>query len=447
MKKRQAAAHRCSLSGHVDGGRSITQERIVVKMFEGEEKLRQRASKPIPMHVEEVAPGVSCFRNFGTSNAILIKGAGEAVVIDALESDGYAKEARAYIDRPVKTLIYTHSHGDHTGGAVVLGAEAERIIAREEHALGRAELLVNCDLVRKIKQFGMGLTPEDIISLGIAPLMPAKGERGFLEPTLILHEEEYVLYSADREIVLIAAPGETDDTQYVWLPKERILCCGDNFYDSFPNLYSLKGTPYRDVDNWVRALDKILELMPDILIPGHGDVLRGWENIQAVISPYREALTYVLEQTLQKMNQGHTMQRIVDEVKLPPHLAGNPYLQEFYGTVEWSVRSIYTGYYGWFDGNPVRLSSLPEDVQAKNYVDLAGGAEQMLSAARKAHDAGDYQWSAELCDHLQRAGLADEKTLRLQADNFTRLGRQQISANGRHFYLMSAKELLDKLEQ
>lgn len=246
--------------------------------------------------------------------------------------------------------------------------------------------------------------------------------------------------------MLIAAPGETDDTQYVWLPEEGVLCCGDNFYASFPNLYTIRGSQYRDVSKWVASLDKLFSLAPDILIPGHGDILRGRETIQTIIGHYRDAIRYVLETTLQKMAEGLTMQRIVDEVKLPPYLADDPYLQEFYGTVEWSVRGIYCGYYGWFDGDPVRLGSLPEAVQAKNYIALAGGVDKMLAAARQAHDAGQYQWSAELCGHLQRAGLASTEALRLQADNFTMLGRMQTSANGRHYYLMSAKELLEELE-
>lgn len=410
--------------------------------------MRRHASTPIDRRVEEVVPGIRCFRNFGSSNAILLEGTQEAVLIDALESDGYGQEASAYIDLPVQTLIYTHTHADHTGGAAVLGAEAGQIIAHAAQGsqpLGKLELLAPSDKRRMAKQLGLGLTPEEVICLGIGPLIPAKGGPKPLAPTLLVESDEYRLHAADRDLVLLYAPGETEDTQFVWLPEERILCCGDNFYASFPNLYTIRGSQYRDVSRWAASLDKLLSLAPDILIPGHGDILRGRETIQTIIGHYREAIAYVLETTLQKMAGGLTLQRVVDMVKLPPHLAEDPYLQEFYGTVEWSVRGIYCGYYGWFDGDPVRLGSLPEDVQAENYVALAGGAENLLSAARQAHDDGQYQWSAELCAHLQRAGLAKAEALRLQADNFTQLGRRQTSANGRHYYLMSAQELLEEV--
>ena len=419
-------------------------------MYQGEEKLRQHASTPIAMAIEEVAPGIICFRNYGSSNAILIKGREDAVLVDTLESDGYGRLAQEAITLPVKTVIYTHTHADHTGGAAVLAEQAQEIIAHAAQGsqpLGLLERLQDADKRRMAKQLGMGMTPEEIICLGIGPLTPSKGAPKPLAPTRLVEAAEEKLEAADRILTLVAAPGETDDTQYVWLPEERILCCGDNFYASFPNLYTIRGSQYRDVSKWVASLGKILDLAPEILIPGHGEIIRGQETIKAIISAYQEAIRFVLEGTLQKMNEGLTLQRIVDEVKLPAHLADNPYLQEFYGTVEWSVRAIYNGYYGWFDGNPVRLGSLPEAELAQHYVDLAGGAEKMLQCARQAHDDGQYQWSAELCDHLLRAGLAQADALRLQADNFTILGREQTSANGRHYYLMSAKEILRELEK
>ena len=64
---------------------------------------------------------------------------------------------------------------------------------------------------------------------------------------------------------------------------------------------------------------------------------------------------------------------IVEKVKLPAHLADDPYLFEHYGTVEWSVRSIFAGYMGWFGGDPASLSFDAPDVRAREVVDLAGG--------------------------------------------------------------------------
>jgi alkyl sulfatase BDS1-like metallo-beta-lactamase superfamily hydrolase len=65
---------------------------------------------------------------------------------------------------------------------------------------------------------------------------------------------------AGIDLELIAAPGESPDHQLVWIPGRRVLICGDNFYMSFPNLYAIRGTPYRDVSVWVRSLDLMIGL-------------------------------------------------------------------------------------------------------------------------------------------------------------------------------------------
>jgi uncharacterized sulfatase len=74
-------------------------------------------------------------------------------------------------------------------------------------------------------------------------------------------------------------------------------------------------------------------------------------------------------------------------------LADSPYLQEFYGTVAWSVRAVYADYAGWFDGNPTKLFPLPEKDRATRVIELAGGREQVLSRARRALANKDFQWA------------------------------------------------------
>jgi glyoxylase-like metal-dependent hydrolase (beta-lactamase superfamily II) len=46
-------------------------------------------------------------------------------------------------------------------------------------------------------------------------------------------------------IELVEAHGETHDQLFVWLPDKSVLLPGDNYYHSFPNLYSIRGTSPR----------------------------------------------------------------------------------------------------------------------------------------------------------------------------------------------------------
>jgi alkyl sulfatase BDS1-like metallo-beta-lactamase superfamily hydrolase len=142
------------------------------------------------------------------------------------------------------------------------------------------------------------------------------------------------------------------------------------------------------------------------------------------------------------MRKGERPDELVQHVKLPPHLAGNPYLQEFYGTVAWAVRAMYTDYAGWFDGNATHLFPLPGKERAAKIADLAGGVDRVLMRARDAIEAGDYQWAAELTDVALGVDADNVAAKRLKAQALTELGERQTSANARNYYLSAAQFLL-----
>ena len=107
--------------------------------------------------------------------------------------------------------------------------------------------------------------------------------------------------------------------------------------------------------------------------------------------------------------------------------------------MDWTVRAIYTGYLGWFDGNPTHLHPLPPIERAEKTIALMGGPEKVLTAAREALADGDFQWCAELCDLLLPLGV--EPARQVKAKALLGLARLETSANGRHYYISYAKEL------
>src|SRR5262245_26804829 len=163
---------------------------------------------------------------------------------------------------------------------------------------------------------------------------------------------------AGVRLELLHTPGETSDAISVWLPGKRVLMPGDDFYRAFPNLYAIRGVRLRPVDQWVTSLGKMIDLGAEHLVPSHTRPIAGADSVQAALTAYRDGIKSILDQTLEGMKKGERPDELVQHVKLPPHLAENPYLQEFYGTVAWSVRAIYTDYLGWFeDRKSTRLNS------------------------------------------------------------------------------------------
>jgi alkyl sulfatase BDS1-like metallo-beta-lactamase superfamily hydrolase len=109
------------------------------------------------------------------------------------------------------------------------------------------------------------------------------------------------------------------------------------------------------------------------MVPTHGRPIVGYENVQNMLTAYRDAIQFVHDQTIRYMNRGYTPEQLVEVVKLTPHLAEHPWPNEDYGSVKHVVRNIYGGYLGWFQGDPWALDPLPFIQRAERYVKLMGG--------------------------------------------------------------------------
>jgi len=143
------------------------------------------------------------------------------------------------------------------------------------------------------------------------------------------------------------------------------------------------------------------------------------------------------------MNQGLTIEKVVEAVQLPKHLASHPYLQEFYGTVEWSVKSIFTGYMGWFDGNSTTLRPLPELTRNKKMAQLAGGVDKLYQQLEQARTEKEYQWGLMLSDMLIGTEF-DARAKSIKAQLLRNMAELESNPNARHYYFTQAKELEDE---
>ena len=136
-----------------------------------------------------------------------------------------------------------------------------------------------------------------------------------------------------------------------------------------------------------------------------------------------------------------TPDELVEYVQLPEELASKDYLQPFYGHPEWGVRTVFCGYFGWFDGNPSNLFRLSPKSEAERVIKLAGGKEKLLAAAKEALAAEDNQWASQLADHLLATNKNDIEANLVKADALTKLAHNMVNATARNYYLTIAREL------
>lgn len=362
---------------------------------------------------------------------------------------------------PIKAIIYTHGHGDHTGGSPVFCAEGGKpeIWARNNFGAEAAPFeragLMPLFKARGARQGGFLLPPEKRICNGIAPIRyPSaggaifSGKTGAVMPDHFFSGDSTVITMAGLELWLFATPGETDDALSVWYPEEKVLFCGDDLYRSFPNVYPVRGTGNRDIPAWCSSLKLMTELEPEVLAPGHTDPFSGRENVHEVLTRYREALEYVYQKTIEGMNEGKTPDQLAEEIHLPEYLARLDYLTEFYGNVSWTVRNIFGSLVGWFDGNPLHLvTSFTPREEARRMLAMAGGENSLLSKAKTALEQGDAPWAARLADHLLALDPDKKEYILLKAEALDALAASMLTATGRNYTLTTAQKLREKAQE
>ena len=281
------------------------------------------------------------------------------------------KRALTAIDAgPVKAIVLTHAHGDHTGGVALWKQPGTEVIAQRLHEDFIAyQLRLRGYFVRSnAAQFGIGAGGGGAVGAAAAAAVP---------PT-VLFEDRYAFELGGVRFDLLHTPGETPDHLTVWIPEFKAAFIGDNFYESFANLYTLRGTEPRKALDYVASLNTVLALEPELVLPSHGPAIRGRDEIRRQLTRYRDAILYVHDATVKGMNEGKSALALMQEIRLPPALD----VGESYGKLTWSVRGIYEGYVGWYDGNVSTMFGPPSQGYAE-IVTLTGGADAVAARARE----------------------------------------------------------------
>jgi len=410
-------------------------------------KLSNHSNEFNKKEVLKVGKNVYVAIGYGLANSIMLEGEEGVIIIDTLESCEVAREVRAAFEevttKPVVGIILTHFHADHAYGT------AEFLRGREE---GEVEIFAHesfptyfrqvmdvrspITFRRAVRQFGTEIPEETKKNAGIGLNLRFDGSSttSYVYPTKVFSDRLKVNL-AGISLELIHAPGETNDQIIVSYPEQGILFPADNIYKAFPNLYAIRGCMHRDTLQWVAALDTMIAIQPSTLVPQHTRPIYGQEEVLSTLTAYRDAIQFVHDQTVRWMNKGFSVREIAEKVTLPPHLADHPYLTEYYGTVEWSVKAVYHGYLGWFSGRPADLHPLPREDEAQRWVELGGGEEEVLEKAAVAVDKGEHQWGLQLTDILIDSGRESDRARELRGVCLRKLAGREVSAPGMNWYL------------
>ncbi len=418
-----------------------------------ENKKLAEHSKEFEKKIYKVAEGVYCAVGYGIANSIMLVGKDGVIIIDTMETKEAGAEVwsdlQKYSRLPLKAIVYTHFHPDHIYGAEAFDEKGTPDIYAHETTDSAVTRFTSETApiigARSMRMYGTYLDKKAMINVGIGPFLSfdPNSTLGYIPPTKTFRDRLKVTI-AGIPMELIHAPGETDDQIYVWLPDRKILMCGDNIYKSFPNLYTIRGTWFRSLKNWYRSVDIIRDLQPEYLVLSHGQPVTGVAAINRIATDYRDAIQFVHDQSLRGINQGMTPDELAGYVQLPAHLAQSPYLQEFYGKVSWSARSMFTGNLGWFSGDSADLQPLPPKEEAKMMADISGGETKLAGYAKKYLAGGNHQAALQLAGYILRLNPENKEVREVRIKALVALGERESNANARHYYLTEALEMRDK---
>jgi cyclase len=243
-----------------------TGSRIIVKVFVSIALICSVAfgqTAPTQTGLTKIAEGIYSYvdtkdpspsASFG-ANAGIIIGKDGVVVIDTLtsakEAQRFIRDIRSITDKPIKYVINTHHHLDHSLGNsefVKLGA----VVISQERS--RREAQKDADTIIK-RALTYGFTAEALEGTTVA--LPA-----------LTFTDRMTIELGDRSVELIyPGPSHTIGSSVVLIPDAKVLFAGDMLFTNFhPNVRDA------DMDGWVKALDKIAALDVQKIIPGHGPV-------------------------------------------------------------------------------------------------------------------------------------------------------------------------------
>ncbi|MFT7621941.1 MAG: alkyl sulfatase BDS1-like metallo-beta-lactamase superfamily hydrolase [Myxococcota bacterium] len=395
--------------------------------------------------VEEVAEGLFVAIGYDLANTILLVTPAGNVVIDVSSSPIRATQVRDALHEvapgPTLAIIYTHSHADHIGGASVWAEEGTQIWATDAflpHLIKQYGQFREAETRRAQLQFGQDVSLEELpcSALGKRIDIDASLETGVLSPTHTFSGEQTLEFGGVT-VELVEAHGETHDQLFVYVPSLEALMPGDNYYETFPNLYTIRGTSPRPVDQWIASLDAMRRRDAELLVPSHTHPVIGRAAVREVLTDYRDGIQWVRDEVVRGANALESIESMAERIALPEHLESKPWLQPLYGQVDWSVRAIYTNALGWFDARPDQL--YPPKTLAAREIALMGGAEAVLEAAGTAVAEGDPRWAAHLLGKLRDSGAADASVLTPRlAEAYRAVAAQTDNSNGRGYLLEAA---------
>src|SRR6266446_498187 len=188
------------------------------------------------------------------ANSVIIEGEHEVMLVDAQLTKTNAEKVLQEIEKtkkPLSIIYITHEHADH-----FLGLEVFR------EAYPRVKVIANSSVVDRINKVYQEKIDKWRTILGLGATSHVVAIERF--------DGKFITFGSSQIEVLKNIQGDTDENTMLWIPRQRILIAGDVLFNNM-HLYTAE-TDSKAREKWLNSLQKIRELKPAVVIPGHSKV-------------------------------------------------------------------------------------------------------------------------------------------------------------------------------
>jgi len=408
--------------------------------------------------IENPAEGVWVFGGYGLAPMSIIEAEDGLIAFDTGDTkhDGelMLKAIRTVSQKPIKAIIYGHSHTVAGAGVMAEGNKDIMVIGHPGLNDVVAENLAAGGAPAFYPEVSPYLTARALTQFNT--YMPSEGPDAYVLPTNLTEIDVAFLpvntpVQDGEEMTVLGIKMQfftkygSDDKVHttVWLPDRRIIFT-TMLWSAPPQLYSLRGDVFRDPRHWIAGLKLNRDLNPDVLVSAGCRPVVGEENVRQTLEDYMDGASFVLDQSLRGILGGMGPDELRHFVKFPKYLDEAPINLQAYGEVSSYPPAIFYQTVGWYDTDAANLKPLAPLDEARRLVPLMGGRTKVLEAASAAIDKKEYAWAAKLANQLYLIDNQDKDARLLKAEALRQMAYVSTGANDRAHLMSQALALEGK---